>query len=291
MSGSITRIIRFVSDDGKTYSGEDPKDFSKPATVLSGSLFGGTLTRTTVKKKIVKLLTPVVPRDIFCIGLNYRKLPKHFAYKHHEESAKKRDVPSKPVVFMKPTSCLLNPGEDVWIPSLENGHTLDWEVELAVVIGQKCRNVAPEDALNYVAGYTVANDVSCRYWQKNAGANQFIKGKSFDTFAPIGPVLVTPEAIPDPQALRLCTHVNGVKMQDEATKDMIFSCAECISWLSNNMTLMPGQIIFTGTPSGAATGRDPPNWLKVGDVVQCTVSGIGTISNKIAAAPTSSSKL
>eukprot|EP00656_Telonema_subtile_P036493 TRINITY_DN40499_c0_g1_i1.p1 TRINITY_DN40499_c0_g1~~TRINITY_DN40499_c0_g1_i1.p1 ORF type:complete len:143 (+),score=37.28 TRINITY_DN40499_c0_g1_i1:82-510(+) len=133
------------------------------------------------------------------------------------------------------------------------------------------------------SGYTVGNDVSSRHWQKQAGAGQWIKGKSFDTFCPLGPVLVTTEAIPDPQALQVSTRVNGVTQQNEATKDMIFTCAEIIAWLSDNMTLLPGQVIMTGTPSGVAAGRTPPNWLKPGDVVECEISQIGTLRNTVAA--------
>jgi len=278
---AITRIIRFVSDDGGIFTGESPGEGTPSAgtlaTVLKGSLYDGTLTRTATKKPIVKLLAPVVPSDIFCIGLNYMK--------HYEESAKKRGIalPDRPVIFMKPSTALANPGDDVWMPQIKHGEQLDWEVELTIVIGKKCRNVTKEDALNYVCGYTVGNDVSSRHWQKQAGAGQWIKGKSFDTFCPLGPVLVTTQEIPDPQSLHVSTRVNGVTQQSESTADMIFSCAEIISWLSNNMTLIPGQVILTGTPSGVAAGRTPPNWLKVGDVVECEVDRIGILSNTIAA--------
>ena len=211
--------------------------------------------------------------------------------KHYEESAKKRGIalPSQPVIFMKPSSALAHPEDDVWMPDIKYGEQLDWEVELTIVIGKECRNVSKEDALQYVLGYTVGNDVSSRHWQKQAGAGQWIKGKSFDTFAPIGPVLVTSEEIPDPQQLRVQTRINGEVMQDEYTKDMIFTCAQCIEWLSHNMTLLPGAVIMTGTPSGVATGRTPPNWLKIGDVMECEISNIGTLRNRVSAPPRKSS--
>merc|ERR1711957_1101469 len=151
-----------------------------------------------------------------------------------------------------------------------------------MVIGKPCRNVKKEDALQYVHSYTVGNDVSSRHWQKNAGAAQWIKGKSFDGFCPLGPVLVTSEAITDPQKLRISTRVNGQTQQDSNTADMIFTCAQCIEWLSDNMTLLPGTVIMTGTPEGVAAGRTPPNWLKDGDIVECEVSGIGVLRNVIA---------
>lgn len=279
MSSEITRIIRFIAEDGKTYFGEEPKESGSQATVLSGDPLQGSLTRTNEKRTISKLLAPIVPTDIFCIGLNYMK--------HYEESAKKRGIPlpDKPVIFMKPSSSLAHPGQDILMPHIEHGEQFDWEVELTIVIGKECRNVSKEDALDYVLGYTVGNDVSSRHWQKNAGAGQWVKGKSFDTFCPLGPVLVTTKEIPDPQKLRVITRVNGATQQDSETEDMIFTCAQCIEWLSDNQTLLPGTVILTGTPAGVATGRSPPNWLKVGDVVECEVTNIGVLRNTVAMAP------
>lgn len=272
---SITRIIRFVGADGNVHMGEEPNDGEVEATVLSGGLYDGSLVRTSEKCAVQKLLSPLEPCNIFCIGLNYMK--------HYEESAKKREIPlpDRPVIFMKPTSALSNPGDPINLPNIEYGDQLDWEVELTIVIGRACRNVAKEDALNYVLGYTVGNDVSSRHWQKNAGAGQWIKGKSFDSFCPLGPVLVTTQAIPDPQNLSLQTRVNGQIQQHSNTKDMIFTCGEIIEWLSNNMTLLPGTVILTGTPEGVAAGREPPNWLKSGDVVECEIDGIGVLKNVV----------
>jgi len=273
----ITRIIRFEGDDGNIYHGEEP-DAGQPAVVLSGNLFDGSLARTSEQRAVQKLLPPLVPTNIFCIGLNYMR--------HYEESAKKRGIPlpSFPVVFMKPSSALNGPG-DIILPNIEKGEQLDWEAELTIVIGRKCKDVTREEALDYVLGYTVGNDVTCRHWQKNAGAGQWIKGKSFDSFCPLGPVLVTTEAIPDPQQLAIKTRVNGALQQDSVTSDMIFTCAQIVEFLSNNMTLLPGTVILTGTPEGVATGRDPPNWLKDGDEVEVEISEIGSLRNQVVRAP------
>ena len=281
----VTRIIRFLAPDGTTCLGEEPAPGVTRAELLAGNVFDPvSLRRTGESKDIASLLTPIVPTNIFCIGLNYMK--------HYEESAKKRGIalPGRPVVFMKPSSTLLGPHGDIWMPAdIEHAEQLDWEVELTAVIGRPCRSVKAEQALEYVLGYTVGNDVSSRHWQKQAGAGQWIKGKSFDTFCPLGPVLVTSAAIPDPQALRVTTRVNGAVQQDEATADMIFTVAECLAWLSDNMTLLPGTVVMTGTPSGVAAGRTPPNFLKVGDVVECEISQIGTIRNTVVKCPHTSS--
>jgi len=279
ITGPVTRIIRFVGEDNKVHFGEEPAR-GQPATVLDGDLSSG-FDRTATKLAIRKLLSPLEPTAIFCIGLNYMK--------HWEESAKLRKIPlpERPVLFMKPGSALNNPEQDIWIPQLPSGDQLDYEVELAIVIGKPCRNVKKERALEYVLGYTVANDVSARYWQTKAGADQWIKGKSFDTFAPLGPVLVTALSIPDPQVLRVQTRVNGSPRQDSNTSDMIFTCAQIIEWLSTDMTLRPGTVIMTGTPAGVAAGMSTPLWLKPGDVVECEIERIGVLRNKVANPPTS----
>lgn len=278
----ITRVVRFIGQDGKEYWGEEPKAGASPgqaATVLSGGLYDGSLKRTSQTQIIKKLLAPVQPPNIFCIGVNYMS--------HYNEAMKKAGmpVPKLPVLFMKPTTSIVHPTDDVWIPQLKHGEELDWEVELAMVISKPCRNVKAKDALDYVLGYTVSNDVSSRFWQKAAGAYQWIKGKGFDAFCPMGPVLVLSKAIQDPQALRVICRVNGKTEQDSSTSDMIFTCAQQIAWLSNNMTLLPGTVILTGTPAGVAAGHKVPRWLKEGDVVECEVPGIGKITNKVVKPP------
>jgi len=167
---------------------------------------------------------------------------------------------------------------------------VDYEGELAVVIGRRCKNVAVEEALAAVLGYCCANDVSARDWQKRPelGGGQWCRGKSFDTFCPLGPCLATPAAIPNPNALRLTTSVSGEIRQDASTDDMIFSVAQLIAFLSGSTTLEPGTVILTGTPSGVGMGSDPPRWLRPGDAVQVTIEGIGTLTNPVVAEPAGS---
>lgn len=283
MAAPITRIIRFVGEDDKVYYGEESKDGGKEVTVLEGGLFPNTMKRTDKKMTVKSLMAPFDPCNVFCIGLNYMK--------HWEEGAKKRGIPlpTKPVTFMKPTTTITHPGQDVWIPQLDKGDQLDWEVELCMVIGKECKNATLDNALDYVLGYCVGNDVSSRFWQKNAGANQWNKGKSFDRSAPIGPVLVMKEAVKDPNNLQMTTKVNGKLQQNENTKDMIFNCKEIIEWVSKDMTLLPGTLIMTGTPSGIAAGHPAGTqpWLVAGDVVECEITGLGVLSNPITVPPTS----
>ena len=180
------RIIRFLSDDNNIYLGEENKDFQNVANIVQGNIFDvNTLKKTGKSRYIVKLLSPLIPKDIFCVGLNYMK--------HYEELSKKKGIklPGRPVIFMKSTSSLNYHNNTIAIPNVgKYPEEVDYEVELAVVIGKPALNVAAEDALDYVAGYTVANDVSQRYWQNNAGAGQWITGKSFDGFAPLGKLYI-----------------------------------------------------------------------------------------------------
>lgn len=207
--------------------------------------------------------------NILCIGLNYRR--------HAVESG--MAIPERPLLFIKATSTLCGDGDDIIMPHTEE---LDYECELAVVIGKAAKNVSEEDALDYVLGYTCANDVSARDWQLKLD-KQWARGKSFDTFCPLGPVLIPASQIPDPNALRIQTRVNGVTMQDSNTVDMIFSVREIISYLSKDMTLLPGTVILTGTPEGVAMGRTPNPWLKVGDVTEIEIEGIGILKNQVVA--------
>eukprot|EP01060_Flectonema_neradi_P010832 TRINITY_DN1791_c1_g1_i4.p1 TRINITY_DN1791_c1_g1~~TRINITY_DN1791_c1_g1_i4.p1 ORF type:complete len:305 (+),score=96.09 TRINITY_DN1791_c1_g1_i4:67-915(+) len=273
-----TRIIRFLSAEGNVVFGEEPKKGCRFADVLEGSIADG-WTKTGKQAMIDTMLSPIVPTEIFCIGLNYMK--------HYHESAAGRGIPlpDKPSIFAKALSSLNHHDRPVWIPALERGDELDYEVEFTFVIGKPCRNVSPDEALDYVLGYTVGNDVSSRHWQKNAGAGQWIKGKSFDTFSPIGPVLVTTDEIKDPQALQIITRVNGEVRQNSNTSDMIFPVREIISWMSKDMTLLPGTVVMTGTPEGVAAGMPEPKWLKSGDVVECEIEKIGTLRNFIVPSP------
>ena len=198
-----------------------------------------------------------------CIGLNYSD--------HAAETG--AEIPAHPILFMKATSAVVGPNDTVMLPR-HSTHS-DWEVELGVVIGKPCKYVSPAEALDYVAGYFIANDVSERHFQAQL-TGQWTKGKSCDTFGPIGPWLVTADEVADPQALDMALDVNGKRMQTGNTSTMIFSVAECISHLSELMTLHPGDVISTGTPPGVGMGIKPePVYLKEGDVMELTISGLG----------------
>jgi len=202
------------------------------------------------------------PSKIVCIGLNYAR--------HAEESGAK--IPTEPIIFFKATSALVGPYDELIIP--KNSEKTDWEVELAVIIGKKASYVDEAEAMDYVAGYAVHNDYSERAFQLERGG-QWVKGKSCDTFAPVGPYLVTADEVADPQNLRLWLSVNGQKFQDSNTSDMIFNVKYLISYLSQFMTLLPGDIITTGTPEGVGLGMQPQVYLKPGDVVELGIEGLG----------------
>jgi 2-keto-4-pentenoate hydratase/2-oxohepta-3-ene-1,7-dioic acid hydratase in catechol pathway len=197
-----------------------------------------------------------------CIGLNYSD--------HAAESG--MAVPAEPVVFMKATSAICGPYDDVIIP--RGSEKTDWEVELGVVIGNEARYVTEQEALSHVAGYCVVNDISERAFQLE-GTGQWVKGKSADTFGPIGPWLVTPDEIPDPQVLNLWLEVDGHKYQNGSTSTMVFGVAHLISYLSRFMSLQPGDIISTGTPPGVGLGQKPPVYLRPGNVIRLGIEGLG----------------
>lgn len=210
-----------------------------------------------------RLGSPVArPSKILCIGLNYAK--------HAQES--NMAIPAEPILFMKSTTSLVGPNDNIIIP--KNSVKTDWEVELAFVIGKKASYVSEADALDYVAGYCLHNDVSEREWQLERGGT-WDKGKGCDTFAPVGPFLATSDEIEDPHKLRLWLKVNGKIMQDSNTDDLIFNIPFLVSYLSNFMTLLPGDIISTGTPAGVGLGLKPPVFLKDGDVVELGIDGLG----------------
>jgi 2,4-didehydro-3-deoxy-L-rhamnonate hydrolase len=202
------------------------------------------------------------PSKIVCIGLNYSK--------HAAESG--MEIPKEPVVFFKSTTSLVGPDDNVIIP--RNAEKVDWEVELAVVIGKRASYVPKESAFEHIAGYALHNDYSERSYQLERGG-QWVKGKSADTFAPLGPFLATRDEIADPGHLNMWLKVNGALCQKESTSDMIFDVPTLVSYLSEFMTLLPGDIISTGTPSGVGLGMKPPKYLKAGDVVELGIDGLG----------------
>lgn len=205
-----------------------------------------------------------------CIGLNYSD--------HAEESG--LAVPPEPVVFMKATSAICGANDDVLIP--RGSQKTDWEVELAVIIGKTAKYVSEDEALDHVAGYCVAHDISERSFQ-NERAGQWTKGKSCDTFGPVGPYLVTKDEVPNPQDLRMWLKVNGETMQQGSTSTMVFGIAYLVSYLSQFMSLHPGDIISTGTPPGVGMGMKPPRYLKPGDVVELGIEGLGTQKQRVVA--------
>jgi len=214
------------------------------------------LQRMPVVSEGTRIGAPICGAPQFiAIGLNYRK--------HVAESG--MPIPEEPLVFNKAITCIQGPNDEVVRP--EGSETLDWEAELAFVVGVKAQRVTRENALSHVAGYCLANDVSERNWQANR-SGQWVKGKSFDTFGPLGPWLVTAEEIPDPQAIPITLAVNGAVRQKSNTSDMIFTVAEILSHVSQFMTLLPGDIVVTGTPEGVGAGRKPPQFLKPGDIIE-----------------------
>ena len=188
------------------------------------------------------------------------------------------EVPPQPVIFMKATSSLTGPNDDIIIPRHSN--KTDWEVELAVVIGKRALYVEEQDALDHIAGYVLHNDVSERDFQLNHGG-QWVKGKSADTFAPLGPWLVTPDEIPDPHRLRLWLTVNGEMMQDSNTSDLVHRIPKLVSYISQYMSLLPGDVISTGTPAGVGMGLKPPRYLQEGDVVALGIDGLGSSRQRV----------
>jgi len=209
-------------------------------------------------------LGPCVARvpKVVCVGLNYRL--------HAQESG--QPIPKEPILFMKATSSISGPNDDVMLP--RNSKKGDWEVELGIVIGSKAQYVAEADALKCVAGYCIVNDVSEREFQLERGGN-WSKGKSADTFCPMGPYVVTTDEVPDPQALDLFCEVSGQRMQSSNTRDMIFNVRQIVSYASQFMTLMPGDVIPTGTPSGVGLGLKPQRFLKAGDTMRLGIAGLG----------------
>jgi 2-keto-4-pentenoate hydratase/2-oxohepta-3-ene-1,7-dioic acid hydratase in catechol pathway len=262
------RIIRYQDAAGNIqYAAQQPDGSARR---IHGDIFGGHRV-TDERADVKKLLAPIAPVAFLCIGLNYRQ---HAA----ETNAR---IPSFPVLFMKSPGALQHPDEPILLPTHLKSAEVDYEGELAVVIGARCKNVAKADALRHVLGYTCANDVSARDWQKKFGGGQWTRGKTFDTFAPLGPCLITPDEIPDPNHLRIRTMVNDAVMQDANTSDMIFDVATLIEFLSGSTTLLPGTVILTGTPHGVGLARTPPVWLKPGDIVTVEIAGIGRLTNPV----------
>ncbi|KAJ1323913.1 2,4-didehydro-3-deoxy-L-rhamnonate hydrolase [Microdochium nivale] len=284
------RLIRFVDAEGAERFGEpqidnDAELTDKLATgtleavIYAGSTNPVTATENTGKRVAVKSICDLLRVDdvpiIKCIGLNY--------IKHIQEGG--RTPPPYPSVFIKPNDCVAGHTEDVAIPKVAQDGTIDYEGELAIVIGQTGKNIAAESALEHIAGYTVCNDVSARGWQRDpkkaGGVPQWCFSKGFDKFAPLGPMLVSPAVVGVAGDLRLTTLVNGEVRQDESTSDLLFGVREIVAFVSQGTTLKAGTVILTGTPSGVAMGMKEPRYLQDGDVVEVRISQLGAIRNKM----------
>src|ERR1700733_10645270 len=264
----LMRIIRYLAQEGDIrYAAEQP---GGRCFDIRGDIFQD-FEVTSRESNMVKLLAPVEPPVILCIGLNYRK--------HAAETGAK--IPEYPVLFMKSPGTLQNPGDPIVLPTRLRSDQVDYECEIAVVIGKKCKNISKSDALNFVFGYTAANDVSARDWQKSFGGGQWCRGKGFDTFAPVGPAIVTKDEIPNPNALRIGTRVNSKSRQNSNTSDMIFDVPTLVEFLSGSTTLYPGTLILTGTPEGVGMAMDPPRYLGPGDFVEIEIEKIGVLSNPV----------
>ncbi len=263
----MVKIARFSTTEGAVRYGVP--DGKGNFELLTGDIFGDwNLTGNKVEGERVTLLSPVDPPNVIAIGLNYTG--------HAEESG--MELPERPVVFLKATTAVCGPEDDIVLPSMAPDE-VDYECELVIIMGKEAKHVSEEEALDYVLGYTCGNDVSARDCQIRLDV-QWARGKSFDTFAPLGPWIQT-EMDPDSAGIR--TRLNGTVMQESNTSDLIFSCRELVAYLSNCMTLLPGTAIMTGTPSGVGFARKPPVFVKSGDVVEIEIDGIGVLKNDVVA--------
>ena len=264
--------MRLVSFEGGFGRVEDDKVVPMGPSLLDWLTYGtqGIATGTPRPLSEVRLLAPVPrPGKIICVGLNYRD--------HAKETG--QAIPTEPVLFSKFANSVVGPGADVVVPP--EAEKVDYEAELAVVIGRRASRVAAADALDHVAGYTCANDVSSRSLQFLS--DQWLLGKAIDTFLPLGPYLVTPDEVPDPQALGIRCLVNDELLQDSNTGQMVFGVAELISYASRTITLEPGDLLATGTPSGVGDAADPPRYLRPGDRMRVEIDGLGQLDNTVRA--------
>jgi len=265
------RIIRYEDPSGKIHFASQQ---GGSHLRIEGNPFDG-FRVTSDAAQICRVLAPVAPAMIWCIGQNYRR--------HADEVG--MGVTEYPVVFAKGPNTVQDPSEPIRIPVGANRTQSGLAGKLVAGNGKKCKRRSPRQALDYLGGQHRRNDVSGRDWQLKMGGSQWCRGKSFDTFAPIGPCLATPDSIGDPGKLHIQTVVNGQTMQDANTRDMIHDVPALIAFLSQSTTLLPGTLIFTGTPSGVGMAQVPPLWIKDGDEVSVTIEGIGTLTNRVCGAP------
>jgi len=263
------KLIRFLSHENQLLSGLYEPEIPDYARVIRGDMFGN-FKVTSKSAKIHRVLSPVSPCNILALGLNYRQ--------HADET--NVSYPELPVLFIKATTSVIGHMSPIILPAA-GPDNVDYEAELAVIIGKKVKNVSPSEAMECILGYTCANDVSARDWQIEKQKKQWARGKSFDTFCPLGPYLVTRDEITDPQNLRIRTILNGNAVQDSYTSYMIFDIPAIISDLSRSMTLLPGTVILTGTPEGVGFTRQPPIYLQEDDTVTIEIEKIGQLTNPV----------
>ena len=263
------KIFRYTDSSNQRLYGITQPDGSRVGA--EGDPYAGTLKPTGKPADVKRLLPPVEPTNILCIGLNYQK--------HAEEA--RVTVPEFPILFMKGTNAVCADGDSIVLPRALESTEVDYECELAVVIGKGGKNITRRQALSHVLGYTCANDVSARDWQTRRGGGQWCRGKTFDTFCPLGPCLVTADELDGANSLSIKTILNGQVMQDWDTGDMIFDVPALIEFLSASTTLLPGTVILTGTPHGVGQARKPPVWLKPGDTVTIEIEKIGKLTNPV----------
>jgi 2-keto-4-pentenoate hydratase/2-oxohepta-3-ene-1,7-dioic acid hydratase in catechol pathway len=267
------KLMRFVSFENRVQMGLYEPGTPGLARVVEGDIFNKV--RVTKKNaKIKRILSPVDPPNVLALGLNYRSHADEFNVSY----------PDTPILFLKGTNSVTGPGEPIVLPKA-GPDEVDYEAELAVVIGKTAKNVSRAEALDYVLGYTCANDVSARDWQVRKQRNQWARGKSFDTFCPLGPCMVTRDEITDPNRLRVRAILNGKTLQDSDTSYMIFDVQSVISDLSRSMTLLPGTVIMTGTPDGVGFTRKPPVFLREGDIISIIIERIGELTNPVVREP------
>lgn len=263
------RIARIADADGSVHYASPTRD-AAVFDELQGTWETGF--RTTGRKLApARLLAPLSPSAVYAIGLNYRD--------HAAETG--ATLPDFPVLFMKNIRAVIGPGDAIRLPRHLRSDEVDSEAELAVVLARDCRNATCENAMEFVAGFTCANDVSARDWQVRRSGRQWCRAKSFDTFCPLGPWVVTPDELPTPLHLGISSRLNGSTMQDSNTAQMIFDVPALLEFLSADTTLPGGSVILTGTPHGVGMARKPPVWLQPGDVIAVSIEGIGTLENAV----------
>lgn len=263
------KIVKFISEDGKHYHGVINTQEDKFARIIDGDILE-TFTVTPKEMPIHSFLAPITPPNIIGIGLNYAKHADETGIRH----------PEIPVMFLKGTNSIIGNEQPIILPAV-GPNEVDYEAELAVIIGKRASDISIEKASEYIFGYCCGNDVSARDWQIEKQKKQWARGKSFDTFCPLGPYIVTKDEIHDPHNLSIKAKINGIIFQNSNTGDMIFNVFSLISDLSHSMTLLPGTVILTGTPEGVGFTRKPPVFLKAGDTVTIEIDKLGKLTNPV----------